>query len=129
MKFEKKRDFENMLLLSPVLLNIMFEMNLWSFKRSLPFNITSSITTLHEDEKIGRKTSTHRTGRAIDISVKNWNMYDIGDFMRHFNNKFYNVAAIVNVKGERVLIPDIRHGTAPHFHVQIDSKYARIIKM
>jgi hypothetical protein len=124
MKFKNNKDKENMLLLHPILLQIMFDMNLWCYERNLPFNVTSTISTIHEDKKLGRTSDSHRTGRAIDVSLRGWDHLAVGDFVTHFNRRYYNVAAIASDSGKPTLIPDVRHGSAPHFHIQVAKKFA-----
>jgi hypothetical protein len=126
MKFKNNKDKENMLLLHPILLQIMFDMNLWCYERGLPFVITSTISTIHEDKRLGRSSDSHRTGRAIDVSIKGgWDHLAVGDFVSHFNRRYYDVAAIASDSGKPTLIPDVNHGSAPHFHIQIHKKFSR----
>ena len=118
MKFKHEKDLNRVLFLHPVALIILFDMFVYCSKKNLPFVVTSTVSTIEEDQKIGRRSATHREGRAFDLSVKGWSTDEIDDFMFYFQRKYREFAA-KNKKGEQVLIPPINHGTAPHFHVQI----------
>ena len=85
--------------------------------------ITSTVTTKDEDSLINRKSTTHRTCRAFDLSINGWDAGQIKMFCDYFSHKYKDVAA-TNKQGESVLIPDVNHGTAPHIHVQINARYA-----
>lgn len=118
MIFKHKKDIERVLYLHPIALIILFDMHSYCLKRSLPFVVTATVTTQEEDEQLNRQSSTHREGRAFDLSIQGWTTDEIDDFMLHFQKKYDEFAA-KKINGEKVLIPPINHGTAPHFHVQI----------
>lgn len=118
MIFKHNKDIERALYLHPVLLIMVFDMHSYCLRRSLPFVVTSTVSTIEEDERIGRISATHREGRAVDISIQGWTTDEIDDFMLHFQKKYWEFAA-KKPDGERVLIPPVNHGSAPHIHVQV----------
>lgn len=105
-----------MMLIHPVLLIVFADFNYWAHQRGLPVQVTRVI-----DEKIEgvSVSTTHEEGRAIDVSLRGWTTDDIDDCVAHFNNKYYDVAAISYSDGIPRLIPPVNHGLAPHFHLQI----------
>jgi hypothetical protein len=123
MIFKNKEDHFRFAKLHPVALRVMATMCEFCFFRKMPFVVTSTVTTIAEDIELGRRSSTHRTGRAFDLSIKDWTEDQVAFFVNYFNDKFRDVAA-VNGDLKAVLIPDINHGTAPHIHVQIHSRFA-----
>lgn len=119
--FKSKKDFDRYLNLHPVALVILFHMNLYCHNRKLRFQVTSTVSTREEDDSLNRVSSTHREGRAFDLSVKDWSPYDIKEFIDYFDTKFGSEGAL-GVSGEKRLIVD-HVGTARHLHVQIDRSY------
>ena len=53
-------------------------------------NLPCLITSLMEDAP-GRKSTTHKDGRAFDASVRGWKEEDIDLFLVNFNNKWRNI--------------------------------------
>ena len=107
----------------------MFDMQHWCNEKELPFKITSTVSTQKEDEKLNRKSSSHRTGRAFDMSVQGWNKYQINEFRTVFNNKYSHVAAVSSFTGKETLIVHHNSGHGEHFHIQIHSKFSLDIKI
>lgn len=120
-KFKFKKDFNRFLSLNPVALVVLFDMNFFCKLNNMPFKITSTVSTLSEDEALERVSTTHLEGRAFDISVHGWTEKQIENFKYHFERKFAMYSA-KNKDGEDRLI--VRHvGTADHLHVQIHPRY------
>lgn len=121
--FKHYIDEARLLYLHPLVISIMFDMKFYCDENKIPFIITSTVSTVDEDQEINRRSSTHRTGRAFDASLKGWSEKELIDFKKHFNNKYKHVAA-VDKKGRPKFIVD-HVGTARHLHIQIHSRYAR----
>ena len=122
MKFKHKKDYKLFFSIHPILIMILGDMASYCLERNLPFVITSTRSTLKEDNKIKRRSSTHRTGRAADISVNGWDAFQIQDFAIYFNEKYEEYAALSSKTNEPQLV--VFHvGTAPHIHVQVGWKY------
>lgn len=67
-------------------------------------------------------SSTHQTGRAVDIRCNDLSEATIKEIMTHIPKKWEEVAA-VNSSGHNRLI--VRHGSGlnDHLHVQIHARY------
>ena len=102
----------------------MFDMNMWCNENKIPFKVTSTVTTIDEDRRLGRTSITHRTARAFDLSVRGWDHLEIRDFMNYFSRKYHSYAA-VNTSGEPALIVYHNSGHGDHFHIQIHSRYKK----
>lgn len=111
----------------PIALLVMADMALFCVNNNLDFIVTDSVSTLKEDQDLKRKSSTHRTGRAFDLSIKSWFASDIEFFKNHFNKKFESYAAITNEGNPELVIYHV--GTAPHLHVQINAQYSNDINI
>lgn len=121
--FKSEKEYSRHLHLHPVALLVMWSMWSYCFENNLEFMVTSSVSTLAEDSNIGRVSSTHRSGRAFDLRNRSWSLWEIKKFENHFNEKFKKYGAI-DSRGNRRLVVSIPHGNGPHFHVQIERKYA-----
>lgn len=109
--------------LSPVLLLIICDLIVWCEQKQLPCVLTDSLTTLQEDEALSRQSSTHREGRAFDVSTRGWTKENIDEVIRVFGFKFRQIAAVRN-DGSPNLIYFHDAGTGPHLHFQVHRKYA-----
>jgi len=114
---------ERFMSISPVLMVIVAEMSLWAYRHNLPFRINSSVSTIEEDKALRRVSTSHRTGRAVDIGLAGWAKEDAIRFCKHFSMNYDQYAAI-NREGEKSLCVygDARH--QHHIHVQIHSRYS-----
>lgn len=113
---KEEKCLNDLMFIHPILLNVLTDFIIWSHTRNLPVVLTRII-----DEKIpGISTSnTHAEGRAIDISIKGWDVDSIDQCRHYFNKKYQDVAAIGEQSKRPILIPYIEHGTASHIHIQI----------
>lgn len=124
MNFKHDIDKTRIFYTHPLVLIIAAQMNWYCAQKGIPFTVTSSMTTLEEDNKVNRKHATHREGRAIDVSVKGWKRVHIKEFVKFFNEKYYNMAAFSASKQRPTLVihHDVGHGE--HLHIQIHKEYA-----
>lgn len=122
MIFKKLVDQNRFFCLHPLVIVIAAEMYNWCYKQDIPFVVTSTVTTLKEDKKLNRVSSTHRTCRAFDL--RSWVFTDEQRelFIKHFNRKFKNVAAVTRDGTPQLVV--YHNGTAPHLHIQIHSRFA-----
>jgi len=112
--------------LHPITLFIMMSMWEYCSFKDLRFVVTDALSTFDEDFKLGRISKTHLTGRAFDLSIRDWSEFEITEFIKHFSHKFRYFSAISKKTNAAKLI--LRHkGTADHLHVQIHSRYANRI--
>lgn len=107
----------------PLIIMVLMDVKYWAMENELPFIVTETVTTMYEDIQVDRKSSSHRTGRAFDLSIRDWNNLDIKDCVNHFNKKYNHIAATSSSNGKPNLIID-HVGTARHLHFQIHSKYS-----
>lgn len=123
MKFKTKKIEERFQDLHGKLQEICIIMNEWCEARGIEFRITEAWTSVHEDMRVGRQSSTHRDKRAVDIGLKGWSKQDIEDFVDYFDDCYGNLGAMSS-SGERRLIVygDTRH--MDHIHVQLDRRFS-----
>lgn len=126
--FKYKKDQERIFHCHPILLMILFDMKSYFDKHNFRFEITSTVSTLEEDKKLGRVSSTHRSGRAVDLSIRELDVYQVNTIRREFNAKYAQFAAISPHTGKPNLVV-VHTGTAPHIHLQIHSRYSREIDL
>ena len=119
LKFKTKeieKSFENV---SSIIKRIAAEMNDWSLQYDLqPIVITEAFTTIEHDKAVGRKSSTHREGRAIDIRCNNWKPEKLADFLIFFDSKYRRYGALISNDQRRFVVAH-GDGLNLHIHVQI----------
>lgn len=113
---EIKKRFESV---NPILKSIAQDMYEWCVICDAPFMITASLSTEDEDKKLNRVSSTHREGRAFDLSCFGWDKDRILVFKTMFSEKYKDVAAISPSTNKPTLIIHHDNGNGMHFHVQI----------
>lgn len=126
--FKDKLIEKRFMYLHPWITLIMMDARLYCHQMNLPFLVTETVTTKEEDDKISRKSSTHRTGRAFDLALRGWTKEDAENFCEYLNVKFLSRGALVEVTPDGKLARrlcvygDKNH--LDHIHVQIDARYA-----
>lgn len=121
--FKNEKDKYLFFKLHPLLIMVIGDIANYFREHEKDFTITATISTLEEDQELGRVSSSHRTRRAIDIRTTGIDEMFLKDCQNHFNFKYRWLGA-VNQLGHSELIVYKPHGTGPHFHVQIHSKFA-----
>ena len=123
--FKHKKDHTRYLYLHPVILMIMFDAQNWALDNNLDFKVTSTVTTAEEDRKLSRVSSSHRQGRAFDLSCKGWSVEQINNFRTYFSRKYSSYAALSKSSHQPNLVVYHNSGHGHHFHVQINSRYSK----
>ena len=107
---------DNITMVSPHMLYLFGAFSLWCHNHQLPVRITSII----DDYKGERISSSHSDGRAIDVSVANWPPDKIQQAVRHFNREYTHIAAISKRDGKpRAIVYHRVDGGAYHLHLQV----------
>ena len=119
--FKIKKDLNRFLNLHPVAFMLLAQMRLYCHDNGLRFRVTSTVSTKKEDQDLNRVSSTHREGRAFDLSIRDWSEYELNNFIGEFELRYGHFGA-VSRGGERRLIVD-HTGSARHLHIQIDRGY------
>jgi hypothetical protein len=109
-------------LLDKTVTDLITEMCLWLEKRGIEPLITETLTNELEDEVWGRVSDSHRTGRAVDFSVRGWSKMDELDFKAHFVKERGHLGAL-NSKGRPNLIVFHDNGNGYHVHVQVNRMF------
>lgn len=94
--------------------------NNWAFERGLPFRVTSVLSDEAKDRRLNRVSSSHREGRAFDISIQGWTIDDIDDFREDMQRKFGHYGAF-SIRDDVRRLVVIKHD---HIHVQISKAIA-----
>jgi len=119
MNFKTKKAQEGFSLMHPVAQSLAVEMDEWAKEQEVDLVFTATVSSLEEDKKLGRKSDTHRTGRAFDIRTSNLSEEFISAFIERFNMLYGDSIGAIGSNGLPKLIVYRPHGTGPHFHVQI----------
>jgi len=98
------------------LMAILLFTNTFCNENNLPFVITS----LKTDKVSGRVSSSHRDGRAADVSLKYWPEYKIIEFETKVNGIFYDQAAISKSDNRKRACVIHDSGKGRHIHLQVE---------
>jgi hypothetical protein len=119
MKFKSKKVEERLVNCTHTIQKLAKEMYEWSLNTyGVEITITETWTTAYEDHKLNRVSDTHRTGRAIDIRTKDIPDWFKPKFIEYFNS-LYQKSLGAQTKEGPVLIVDKKHGSGPHWHIQV----------
>lgn len=104
-------------------LMVLCDVVLWARGKQLPISITDAVTSLEEDQKLKRVSSTHREARAFDLSTRGWPKDAIDEAVRVFGFKYRPIAAI-GEDGSPRLVYFHNAGTGDHLHFQVAKRFA-----
>ena len=105
---------------TPLMLKLFAGFLIVASDNSLPVEITCI-----KQHIPGRVSTTHKEGRAIDISVRGWSKFDIETVCDKINEKYESIAAI----SYSDMIPRAcvyHEGTAYHIHLQVRRSKGRV---
>ena len=123
--FKYPKTLPNLTLMHPTLVMIMFEMAYWCWVRKIDFVVTSTISTVKKDLKLGRVSDSHRTKRAFDLrSRRVFSVKQKNDFIEHFNRKYIDIASINRSDNVARLIVEHGEGDNKHFHIALHSRFS-----
>jgi uncharacterized protein YcbK (DUF882 family) len=111
-----KKDYELLSRVEPTLLKVFADIVSYCYQKRIPVQITQAIA---EPIQGVSKSTTHREGRAIDISVRGWDVDEIDDVVKEFNDKYGAVYGTAPTAQDKPRVMVYHHGTAWHIHVQI----------
>jgi len=106
----------------PIIVYIASGLAVWGNSNNVPILFTSSVTSIFEDGQLKRVSSTHRDGRAIDVSTKGWTPKYVEEALKFLNSGFSQFAAL-GPNGENRLVVHHDSGTGMHLHIQIHKQF------
>lgn len=126
-KLKKGVKSKDLQLIEPALWILLTRTFLYCSEHKLPCTITSLI---NDRGKIKSKSQTHQTGRAFDLSSKDWPEFYIHNFQHVMNTQYSEIAAIsaTDMKPRAAVYHDAGYGS--HFHIQVkpNANWKRFIK-
>jgi hypothetical protein len=123
-KWASKKVEERAQKLNKVLFGILVEMGNYCQARGYDLVVTSSVSTKQEDQVLGRVSSSHREGRAVDLRTRDWPQMFLDSFIYDFSGKYGDIGAVSSTDGKRRFIVDKSKKSQPHIHVQLSREYA-----
>lgn len=125
-EYKTKQIQDGMKSLHPILHEVSQEMDQWCQKYDKSnLMLSETLTTLAQDTKLKRVSSSHREARALDIDVSpngiSWSKAKLIAFSNHFGPKYKHLGAL-SKSGVRtfLLVHDSGHGLHCHVQVGID---------
>lgn len=110
---------EDLFILSPATLQIFSELCMFAKKNLLPVKITSIISDVVQN----RVSSSHKEGRAIDISSRGWTSFQALELQDHLNFKFQHLGATSFSDGKVRACVWHDAGFGSHFHIQSSKSF------
>jgi hypothetical protein len=131
MKFKHKKDELRFEELAPALKHVVHELAYYCAINGKELVITATWTSEEEDRQAGRKSDTHRTFRAVDISVKDWDKDFQKEVTYRFSRAFSEWGALISSKKDgsqyRSLMVFHGEGANYHLHVQVRRDHHKLI--
>jgi hypothetical protein len=124
MNFKHEKDMLLFTSLHPILIMIYADLNWYAKSRHfVDLTITETISTLAEDKKLNRTSSSHRECRAIDIRTKDLDPFLISELVNYINNKTEYKRFHYLSSGGQKRLAYFHIGNAPHIHLSIHSQF------
>lgn len=112
-KYDK--DMIGLLSVNPFLFFIFADVSLWCYKRNLPVVVTS---TVRDKIKGVSVSTTHEESRAIDMSVRGYDLNDIDELVLYVNTKFAEEYGAFSYSDGKPRVAVYHSGTDWHIHFQ-----------
>jgi hypothetical protein len=109
--------------LNTKLFAILIEMGWFCASRKLDFVLTETVTTKEHDEKLGRISTSHQEGRAVDVRTRDWSEQFIKTFVHDFEKKYNHLGATSKRDGKRRFIVNKSQTNSPHLHIQMGREF------
>ena len=126
MIFKNKKDKEMFTLLHPILIMIYADLNYYAKSNfNIDLVVTQTISTLEEDERLKRKSPSHRQSRALDIRTRNLDRLIVEKLVHYINSRWnYKDYHYLTQSGKKRLAYFHKmKGGAEHIHLAIHSKF------
>ena len=125
-KFKSKKDIKLFHCLHPALILVFADMSNYAFeKHGIELMVTATVSTLAEDKKLSRTSSSHRTSRALDFRTFDIPVFVLDDIVRYINSKpEYKKYHYLSTNGSYKLAYLHNNGNGDHGHLAIHSKYS-----
>jgi hypothetical protein len=86
--------------------------------------VTDTLSRPEDDKKLKRVSSTHREGRAFDISLREWTSKEVTNFCEYFEMIYGHLGAVSSSSGKSKLIVVHDAGSGMHLHIQLNKAFA-----
>lgn len=125
LEFKEEKHRMLFTLLNPILIQIYAELyNYAKEKHGINLVITDTVSTPAQDASLGRISTSHQEGRAIDIRTKDIDVFIVQDLCNYINTRWhfkkYHYMSRSGIK--RLAYYHTHRGE--HIHLAIHQKYA-----
>lgn len=127
MKFKKEEDKELLYACHPILLGILFDLNLYAYlNHGITLEVTATVTSKSEDSRLNRSSNAHNLRRAVDIRTKNIKPSIVNDLIDYINNKpeFKRFHYASHTGRKRLAYYHGRKNIDEHIHLAIHARYS-----
>ena len=124
-KFKHEKDKMLFSSLHPILIMIYADLNWYAkFRCNIDLVVTATVSTLEEDKKLGRKSSSHREFRALDARTNGIDPFIVAELVEYINNKKeYLRYHYLSSGGRKRLAYWHNNGNGDHLHLAIHSQF------
>ena len=89
LNFKEDKDQMFFSLLNPILIMIYADLHTYAKENyQIDLVITDTVSTPERDNKLGRRSTSHQEGRAIDIRTKDIDVFIVNDLVNYINYKW-----------------------------------------
>jgi len=120
LRFKHKRDEEMFYSLHPLLCGIVFDIAYFCIPYNYTPTVTATLSDIEKDRALGRKSSTHREGRAVDLRTRDMPTLLRKNLIEYLTKKYDSIAAANKIGLKRLVVDE-----GDHLHIQIHKKYAK----
>jgi len=112
--FSSEIDLNEITMIHPELLRVLAFLNIFCLEKGIPLHINSMIRPYNDGIS---KSSTHQTGRALDVRTRHWNKEQISDVARFLSG--YDHTEKVGAISSTDSIRRLGYYHKNHFHIQV----------
>jgi uncharacterized protein YcbK (DUF882 family) len=116
--FKDPKKMLDIFYIHPALALVLATINYDFYKKGVPFLITSSIRSEAEEKALNAVSSTHKEGRACDLSVTGINRPWLNAYIKEIEHRFSHLAAVKKDLSTN-LIELHDNGNGLHLHIQV----------
>lgn len=115
-------DFTDLQWLDPRLVLVVADLSYFCAVNGQSFVLSSIIRSPKQDEILGAKSTTHSTGRAVDVSIRFWSPTFLNRVVSYLEKEHGKFGAVSAKTGDRrlVVVHNNYDGAGKHMHLQVD---------
>jgi len=123
MKFKSEEVQKGLDLIHPTLKSLCFIADEFCKRLGHEITLTETMSDPEKDKKLGRVSSSHSEGRAVDIRTNDLPKEVVTKLCEFLNTKYKDMGAISIKSKRRITAVFHDNGNGPHIHMQLGKDY------